>query len=195
MILSYILILLAAATRLVPHLNNAAAITAVAIFSGANLPKKQAFAVPLLARLVTDMVLGLFAWQLMVAVYVAHLAGVLLGMWIINPSQVPLLQRGGEGSSPSFQKRGLGGVYIHWIKIVGSSLFAAILFFLVTNFAFLYSSYPHNWPGVVAAYVNGLPFFRGTLVGDMGYTIGLFLLKDVAEFISLRLKKTTTQPI
>ena len=187
MLLSYLLILLAAATRLVPHLNNASAITAVAIFSGANLPKKQAFAVPLLARLVTDIVLGFFAWQLMVAVYAAHIVGVLLGMWIANTPSASL-----HSASPPI----LGGYYgKRWLKIVGSSLFASILFFLITNFAFLYSSYPHTWPGIIAAYANGLPFFRGTLFGDVGYTIGLFLLKDAAEFFSLRLKKVTTQHI
>ncbi|HVY68208.1 MAG TPA: DUF6580 family putative transport protein [Patescibacteria group bacterium] len=146
----YLIVLLAAAVRFVPHLPNAAPLTALAIFAGANLPKKQAIAITLLARLISDVFLGFFAWPLMLAVYACHLAGVLLGMWISR----------GEGR--------------RWLRIFSAPLFSSGLFFLVTNFAFLYGSYPHNLAGIAQAYLNGLPFFRGTLLGDFGYTISLF---------------------
>ena len=49
-----------------------------------------------------------------------------------------------------------------------------MLISLRTNFAFLYgNAYPHTWTGIISAYVNGLPFLRGTMAGDLGY--GLFL--------------------
>jgi hypothetical protein len=60
------------------------------------------------------------------------------------------------------------------VKILGASLSGSIIFFLLTNFAFLYSQYPHNLSGVIQAYVNGLPFFRGTLLGDLFYSFALF---------------------
>ncbi len=145
-----------------PHLDNASAITAVAIFSGAFLPKKQAFIIPLAARLVTDLILGFFAWQIMLAVYCAHLAGILLGMWI---KKTPLV---------STQR----------LKILLSAAAAPLIFFLTTNFAFLYPTYPHNWNGILLAYTNGLPFLRGTIIGDVGYTLGLFGLFYFAQFLA-----------
>jgi hypothetical protein len=153
-----ILIIFAIASRLIPHINNVAAISAVGILAGFLLPKKQAFAVPLTARLVTDVVIGFFAWQMMLAVYAAHLMGVLLGIWIKQSKK--------ESSQ--------------WIKIASSGLFSAVLFFLITNFAFLYPNYPHTVSGVLLAYQNGLPFFRGTIVGDVAYTVGIFAVYSVA---------------
>lgn len=146
----YFIILLAIITRFIPHTPNVAPVTALAIFAAVYLPKKQAIAIPLAVRFVSDIFLGFFSWPLMVAVYASHLAGVLFGIWI---------------------KRSKNN---RWIKILGSSIGASLLFFLVTNFAFLYSEYPHNWTGIIAAYTNGLPFFRGTLLGDLGYTVALF---------------------
>lgn len=146
----YLIILAAVATRFVPHMPNFAPITALAIFSAAFLPKKQAIAIPLTARFVSDVFLGFFSWPLMVAVYGSHLCGVLFGLWIKKSS------------------------HFRWLKIVSSSLGASVIFFLVTNFAFLYPNYPHNLTGVITSYINGLPFFRGTLAGDLTYTLLLF---------------------
>lgn len=146
----YLIIILAIISRFVPHLPNFAPITAIAIFSAAYLPWKKAFGVTFAARFISDIFLGFFFWPLMVAVYASHLAGILLGLWIKRAQNY------------------------RWIKIAGSSLIASALFFLITNFAFLYSNYPHNFSGVIQAYVNGLPFLRGTLIGDMFYTAALF---------------------
>lgn len=158
----YFVILLAAAARFVPHMPNFAPITALAIFSAANLGWKKSVALTLGVRFISDLFLGFFSWPLMVAVYASHLAGVLLGVWI--------------GKSQNY----------HWIKIVGSSLLASVLFFLVTNFAFLYSNYPHNFAGILLSYTNALPFFRGTLLGDLGYTVVLFGAYQLAIYVKSR---------
>jgi uncharacterized membrane protein YdcZ (DUF606 family) len=86
----------------------------------------------------------------MLAVYAAHLVGILFGLWIKKSENNRLA------------------------KIVGSSIFASVIFFLVTNFAFLYSGYTHDLSGIISAYTNGLPFLRGTLFGDLGYSVALF---------------------
>jgi hypothetical protein len=101
-------------------------------------------------RFISDIFLGFFAWPLMAAVYASHLAGILFGLWIKN------------------------GQNYSWAKIISSSLFSSAIFFLVTNFAFLYSGYTHDLSGIMSAYANGLPFLRGTLFGDLGYTASLF---------------------
>jgi len=167
----YFIIILAIITRFIPHMPNAAPITALAIFSAAYLPWKKSVGLTLAVRFVSDIFLGFFAWPLMVAVYLSHLAGVLFGLWI---------------------KRSKNH---RWIKILSSSLGASIIFFLVTNFAFLYSTYPHNFAGIMAAYLNGLPFFRGTIMGDLGYTVALFGGYElVSHLMSLRRKTEILNP-
>ncbi len=148
--LVYLIILFAIAARFIPHMPNFAPITALAIFSAAYLPKKQAIAIPLAVRFISDIFLGFFAWPLMVAVYFSHLVGVLFGIWIKNAKNY------------------------RWVKIIISAFGSAAVFFLVTNFAYLYAYYPHNFSGIIAAYTNGLPFLRGTLLGDVGYSVALF---------------------
>jgi hypothetical protein len=156
----YFVILAAIAARFVPHFPNVAPVTALAIFAAVYLPKKQAIVIPLAVRFISDIFLGFFSWPLMVAVYASHLVGVLFGFWIKK--------------FPSYR----------WTKIVGSSLGASVIFFLATNFAFLYSTsaYPHNWAGVILSYTNALPFFRGTLLGDLGFTVALFGAYELAVY-------------
>lgn len=150
MIIYLLVVFVAVLARFVPHIPNFAPVTALAIFSAVYLPKKQAVIIPLAARLVSDLFIGFFAWPLMVAVYASHLFGVLFGLWIKR----------------SASARGL--------KIAVSALGASLLFFAVTNFAFFYPQYPHNLTGIIQAYAAGLPFLRGTILGDMTYTLALF---------------------
>ncbi len=167
--LVYFIVILAIAARFVPHMPNFAPITALAIFSGAYMSKKQALGVTLAARLVSDVFLGFFAWPLMIAVYACHAVGVLLGAWIQKKSS---------------QQAETGAVFgiSRSLKIVASSLFASVLFFLVTNFAFFYPTYSHSWAGIMQAYVNGLPFFRGTFTGDLVYVAAFFGAYEFVQF-------------
>ncbi len=197
----YFIIILAITTRFIPHMPNFAPITALAIFSAANMDWKKSAALTLAVRFISDLFLGLFSWPLMAAVYACHLAGVLLGVVIKNTTS----------SIPSTSEESLNLSYIlgkgiphsvrdgtqKWLKIVGSSLFASILFFLVTNFAFFYSTYSHDFSGIMQAYVNGLPFFRGTLLGDLSYTVALFGAYDLAKaavYLKAKTKLLTTSP-
>jgi hypothetical protein len=166
----YFIILAAVASRFVPHMPNFAPITALAIFSGVYLPKKQAVGVTLAARFISDIFLGFFSWPLMLAVYACHLAGVLFGVWI----------------KQSHSQR--------WLKIVGSSLGASLLFFLVTNFAFFYGNYPHTVAGIALAYANGLPFFRGTVLGDFSYSAALFGAYGLVQVLAKSKKQKILEP-
>lgn len=165
--LIYLIIFFAIISRLIPHFPNVGAITALAIFSAVYLPKKQALVIPLAARFLSDLIIGFFSWPLMIAVYFSHLGGVVLGLWIKKSNQAT-----------------------RWVKIVTSGVGASLIFFLVTNFAFLYPEYPHNLAGILLSYTNALPFLRGTLVGDVGYTVGLFGVYELAKyFVEQRAKK------
>lgn len=150
MIVYLLIIFVAILARFVPHIPNFAPVTALAIFSAVYLSKKQAVIIPLAVRLVSDLFIGFFAWPLMIAVYASHLLGVLFGLWT---------------------KRKASG---RWPRIVVSALGSSLVFFIITNFAYLYPQYPHNLTGITQAYAAGLPFLRGTILGDMTYTLALF---------------------
>jgi hypothetical protein len=189
----YIIIVLAVIARFIPHMPNFAPITALAIFSAANMDWKKSVGLVLAVRFISDIFLGFFSWPLMLAVYASHLVGILFGLWIKNSSHpvpssdgTPLLGRRGisavnlrySAELSSFSGRSTprsGGRWLeHSTKIIISSLGASAVFFLATNFAFLYADYPHTLSGIMLAYYNGLPFLRGTVLGDMGYSVALF---------------------
>lgn len=156
-VLIYLLVIATVITRFLPHPENFAPITAIAIFAAAYLPKKQAVALPLAARFLSDVFLGFYQWPLMLAVYASHLSGVLLGLWV----------RQGKG--------------VRWARVAVAPLAASAVFFLATNFAFLYPNYPHDWSGILQSYANALPFLRGTMFGDVAYTALLFGGFEVAR--------------
>lgn len=165
----YLIIILSVVTRFIPHMPNLSIVTALGIFSAVYLSKKEAIAIPLVVRFVSDIFLGFFAPALMVAVYASHLVGVLFGLWI----------RKTENNRT--------------VKIVASSLGSSVIFFLVTNFAYLYAEYPHNFAGIMLAYTNGLPFLRGTILGDLGYSLALFGSLALVQYAT-RIKQNKIQP-
>lgn len=142
-----IIIITAVLARLVPHAWNFAPVTAVAIVAAVYLNKKTAIGLTFAVRLISDAIIGFFSWPLMAAVYLSHLFGVLMGSWVRR-------------------KKSVGRVLV-------APAISALVFFLVTNLAFLYPNYTHDWSGIISAYVNGLPFLRGTLLGDIIYTVAL----------------------
>lgn len=63
------------------------------------------------------------------------------------------------------------------LRIAGGAVGASVLFFLVSNFgAWLEQAmpYPYTSAGLLECYKQGLPFYRGTFFGDLGFTAGLF---------------------
>ncbi len=143
------LVLAAAASRLLPHPPNFTPVAAVALFGGAHFHQRwQAFAVPLGAMLLSDLVIGLHA--LVPVVYAAIALAVPIGMWV---------------------GRRLGPV-----RVVAGALAGSILFFLVTNFGVWLEGalYPRTAQGLLAAYLAAIPFFRNTVAGDLAYSVVLF---------------------
>jgi hypothetical protein len=162
--------LTAAAARLIPHPPNVTPIAAMALFGGAYFSSKRAaFAVPLAAMLLSDLILGLLLYGtaiflVMPYVYACFVATTLLGMWI-RPRYSP-------------------------VRIAAAALASSVLFFIVTNFGawLAFSFYPKTWDGLVACYIAGLPFFRNALAGDAACTAILFGGFALAEryFAALR---------
>src|SRR5437879_13205315 len=134
-----LIILAAAASRLIPHPPNLASVTAAALFGGAYLANKRlALIVPLAALLLSDLALGFYGH--MEIVYGAFLLVVCLGF---------LLQK----------KRSA-------LRIAGAALASSVVFFVVTNFGVwaFESLYPKTAVGLLSCYVAAIPFFQNTIV-------------------------------
>jgi len=143
------LILAAAASRLLPHPPNFTPIAAMALFAGAYFgAKRWAFAVPLAAMVLSDLVIGLH--PLLALVYGSFALIVSIGFWLRARRRM--------------------------MPIAGAALASSFLFFLVTNFGVwaLGSFYPKTPQGLLVCYVAAIPFFRNTLLGDAVYTAALF---------------------
>ncbi len=146
----------AAFTRLIPHLPNFTAVGAMALFGGAYfINKKLAFAVPLIAMFLTDLILGFHSTIL--SVYIAFALIVVIGMTMIQKKKAS--------------------------NIVLASLTAAVSFFLITNFAFWLTGvlYPLTAAGLAECYIAAIPFFGYTLVGNLFYAGAMFGLFELAK--------------
>ena len=135
-------------SRLVPHPWNATPVMAIALFAGAHLPKRWAILLPLAIVAASDLLIG---WHNTVPfTWGAFALTGLLGWWV---RQRP---------SPT--------------RIIGGALAGSCLFFLMTNFGVwvLGELYPRTVAGLWQCYVAAVPFFRGTLLGDLVYTVAIF---------------------
>ena len=136
--------------RLIPHWPNFTPIAAIALFGGTFLKRKElAFLIPVLAMLLSDLVLGFHST--MFSVYISFTAIVGFGL---------ILQR-----------------KFTVVNTLSASVAASVIFYLVTNFASWTSGlmpYPMNIGGLMQAYIAGLPFFLNGILGDLFYTSVLF---------------------
>ena len=166
-IFSFSLVVFAVLSRLLPHPPNIAPITALALFGGVYLDKKQTFIVPLIAMLVSDYFIGFYSG--MVWIYASFVAIGFIGLWLRNHHNVT--------------------------TTIGATLAGSVLFFVVTNFGVWISSqvtYHHTVNGLIECYVAAIPFFRNTLIGDVVYVGAMFGLYETAKRMipSLRVQPT-----
>jgi len=149
LVMLLVLIVIAAAARLIPHPPNFAPVAAIALFGGAYLTDNRlALLLPLSAMLLSDLILG-FHGQ-MIAVYGGFMITVGIGMMLRN-------------------RLGLG-------PVAGAALTSSLVFFLLTNFGvWLFDGmYPVTLEGLVACYVAAIPFFQNSLAGNLFYVAVLF---------------------
>src|SRR6476661_4312654 len=159
-------ILVAAALRLVPHPPNFTPIGAMALFSGAYLGRRPlAFAAPLGALLLSDLVLGFYHG--MATVYFSVALVVMIGMVALKRTSA--------------------------VRVGSAAVLSSILFFVITNFGmWMFSGfYPRTLAGLEACYVAAIPFFQNTIAGDLFYATLLFGAFRIAELLipSLRARE------
>jgi hypothetical protein len=156
---------------------NFAPVAAVALFSGFYFRSRALAALaPLSIMLISDTFLGGYQPVLMLTVYALLTLPVLL--------RGPMRQCFAFDDSAWGNARSLGG-------LLGCSLAASVLFFLVTNFVTWYVTpwYPRTPEGLVHCYTSALPFFRYTLAGDAFFALVLF-----GGYAAVSQSATATQP-
>ncbi len=148
--IAILFVLIGVSVRMLPHAPNFVPIAAIALFGGVYLRRKIALILPLAAMIISDIFLGYYEIELMMAVYGSFLICVLLGFWLKNHKK--------------------------WYTILGSSVAGAVLFFLITNFSVWAFTpwYPKTFFGIIQCYLMALPFFRNTLLGDLFYVAIFF---------------------
>ncbi len=143
-----LIIFIAVTLRLLPHPPNVAPIAAMALFGGVYLNKRYALIVPLMAMIFSDIFLGFHA-------------------------TIPFVYG-------SFLLTGLLGIWLKKYKTIKNIFFACVvsslLFFLITNFGvwLVYGFYPKTLAGLMECYIAAIPFFRNTILGDLGFTAVFF---------------------
>ncbi len=157
-----LLIILGLTTRLLPHPANFTSIGALALFGALYLPKRYALIIPLLVMFISDIFIGFYSWQIMLAVYSSFILMGLIGLLIRK------------------NKR--------FSTVLGGTLLGSVLFFLITNFAVwaFGTMYAHNLIGLLQSYTMAVPFFKNSLLGDLFYVT---ILVGGYEFILLQQTK------
>ena len=154
MTFALLMVLAGAIYRLVPHPMNVAPVAALALIGGMYFGRRYALWMPLAILTVSDLVLNaqmhypLLYWPRLID-YAAFAAIGALGMWLRSRSTG--WKTSGAAATPVF-------------------------FFLLSNFGvWLFGLnlanefYPKTWAGLTACYAAGLPFLRGTMIGDYSF--------------------------
>jgi hypothetical protein len=177
------LILMAAFSRIIPHMPNFSPLGAIGLFGAAHFSKKwQALLIPIAATWLSDLFINnviygqyypKFTWfsQGFYWTYGTYLLITIIGFFIFRKSV----------TAP---------------KVLGGALVSTVLFFLITNFACWPTTatnptYTQDFSGLMACYAAGVPFIKGSLLGDLFYSgvlFGAFALLQ-QNVPSLRLKR------
>jgi len=147
---------LAIVGRLIEHPWNFTPIGALMLFSGFMLPRRFLW-IPLTSLVATDVIIGTYQWQIMLVVYGSYALTV----------------------AAAYTYRSSYG----FMKAIGSSVGAAVGFFLITNAAvWLWSGmYGAGASGLLASYVAAVPFFRNSLAGYTLFSAVFFGIYEIVR--------------
>ncbi len=169
-LLSFCLIFLAVMARIVNakmHIPNFVPIAAISLFSGAVIKDKRglAFMVPLLGQFLADVYFQFFT----------NISGFYGLSQLFNYGA--LIGATALGASMKDLKPSGAIAYIFG---------ASTIFFLISNFGYFAAGYNgYTFAGLVKSYVDGVPFFKYTFMGDMVGGIllfgGYFILQQIVS--------------
>jgi hypothetical protein len=154
----YLLILVAAASRFLPHPPNVACVGAIGLFAGCYLTGRRAYLVPLAILVLSDLV---GQWLR------------IPGMGFYQPITMAFVYAGAMAAVPV--GRLVAGSDRRLFRVPAGSVFASSLFFLISNLGvWLGGWYTMTLAGLLACYVSAIPFFGYTLAGDLAFSAVLF---------------------
>lgn len=164
--LFFSMVALAVLGRIVPHPFNFTPISAMALFGAAYFSRRWlAFGLPLVAMFLSDLFLNNVVYKSWYPEFYQNF------VWFANPSvyfSFVLVGILGFVALRNADKSPL--------RLGVTSLGAAVLFFLLTNFATWQGStmYTQDLAGLTTCYIAGLPFFGNAILGDLFYVGLLF---------------------
>ena len=156
------LIILAAFSRVIPHMPNFSPLGAIGVFGVAHFSKKWlGVLIPITATWLSDLFINNviyakyttsfvwfydgFYWQ-----YGSYILIAIVAIFIVKKVNVQ--------------------------NVFAGALASSAIFFLVSNFGVWISStsYPQTFSGLMSCYTAGIPFINGTILGDLFYCSVLF---------------------
>lgn len=142
--------LIVLAARLVPHMPNFSPLASVVLFAGVYAKDKRYIIIPLIALFISDLFIGFYKLEVMLAVYLSLALIGLVGILLEKNKNI--------------------------LNITTGAMASAILFFLATNFAVWYFGdwYPNTLSGLMMSYSLAIPFFKSTLLSTLLYSGVLF---------------------
>lgn len=153
--LALVLVILGIFAKLLPHPANFSPVGAASLFSGARLPRWQAYLIPVGILALTDPILNAYYnFPLFSSYSIFTYIGFLISVWLGRR----FLRKSGP------------------LKIAAVCILSSVQFFIVSNFgSWLFGiDYPRTAAGLAQSYVMALPFFRTTLLSDLFFTAVLF---------------------
>jgi hypothetical protein len=147
-----LLVVLCVVLRIVPHPANFAPVGATAVFAGRTMKPWMAIALVAVTMFVGDLVLaGLHGYPV-----VSFVTPFVYGGFCVQALLGRLLRSKKGGA-------------------IGAAVGGSVAFFVLSNFGVWAGGamYPHTADGLGACYVAAIPFFGGTLLGDIVWTLVL----------------------
>lgn len=172
------IILIVAFSRIIPHMPNFSPLAAIGLFGAAHFDKKwKAFLIPIAATWVSD----LFINNVIYAQYYPKFTWFYEGFYWQYASYLLIT----ISSLAIFNK-------INTSKVLKGAVASTLIFFLVSNFGCWIGStlYPQNFGGLMSCYAAGIPFLKGTILGDLFYSGvlfgGYYFLQSKVSFFKLQ---------
>ncbi len=155
-----LLILVAVASRFIPHPPNFTAVGAVALLGGylfRRLDLRLAMVIPMVAMFISDLFLGFH--PVMLFVYIGMMLATVVGFALRKQKAL-------------------------WL-ILGA-LSSSVIFFALSNLGvwLVAGYYEQTWAGLVQCFAMAIPFFKNQLAGDVVWTAGLYAVHQAAQRFS-----------
>jgi hypothetical protein len=141
--LALIIISFGILSRLVVHTPNFTPVLSMAFLGGMYLKGRQAVFVPLALIAVSDLIIGFYPGMLFTWGSIVLIS--VFGLWLKKRKSL--------------------------MTVFAGSILSAVIFFIVTNFSSWLTLYPHTTDGLRQCYILAIPFFRGTLVSSVAYSL------------------------